>query len=243
VLTTKYGLSIPKNQDNSPTGRMLDPCGGWGGRLVGTFSDSLFTHYTVIEPNAELTQAYILMHQTYAPTKTITIFNKKVEDVSIQDICPNESSRYHMAFTSPPYMGLETYPNSTGNDYWDGTKWEKFKYSLMEKSMALVDGGMIVINVASIRGPKNKMYDLPGEFKSLVEKYAPQFQLNYVQTLFGAIAGRGSKMGGKNQPRESFVIARREAVLPLTKTLKYKVEDYPEIIEISDDEKTNFKPK
>jgi hypothetical protein len=149
-----------------------------------------------------------------------------------------------MAFTSPPYMGLETYPNSTGNDYWDGTKWEKFKYSLMEKSMALVDGGMIVINVATIRGPKDEIYDLPGEFKSLVEKYASQFQLKYVHTLFGAIVGRGSKMGSGKQPRETCVIARREAVLPLTKQLQYKDEqDFPEIIEISDHEKTNFKPK
>ena len=82
--------------------RVLDPCAGWGGRMLGAVSSC--AHYTAFEPN----------------TETFSNLNKIVNFLGIQNqvtlICDDARNmkQYNipsvdMVLTSPPYFDLEVY--------------------------------------------------------------------------------------------------------------------------------------
>ena len=92
-FTTKYLCSHFKATS------VLDPCAGWGGRLLG--ARSLKLDYTGIDTNINLKENYDKMIALYGGH----MIYKNCLDVDFKDI------DYDFVITSPPYLNIEKYAN------------------------------------------------------------------------------------------------------------------------------------
>lgn len=80
---------------------LLDPCCGWGGRLLGTVAAG--AKYIGFEPNTETYNNLLnLVHFLHIEDK-VTLFNLPAEEADI------DSLEYDTVLTSPPYYNLEIY--------------------------------------------------------------------------------------------------------------------------------------
>lgn len=96
--------------DNSQCLRVLDPCGGWGDRLLGALASKVVGSLTVVDPNP-------LLHDSYRQIARLQ------PDVEVTTICAPfeiahnvEEKYYDVVFTSPPFYDKEKYwaPGSAG---------------------------------------------------------------------------------------------------------------------------------
>ena len=78
---------------------VLDPCAGWGGRMLGALAMDL--KYTGIDTNIDLKAAYDAM-KMFGDFKMIWNDAMKVDFAEID---------YDCVLTSPPYINLEVYPH------------------------------------------------------------------------------------------------------------------------------------
>jgi len=83
---------------------VLDPCAGWGGRLLGAWA--LDISYTGIDTNKSLRPAYSDMFKLLAGERLDMIW----EDALSVDFSEID---YDCVLTSPPYINLEVYPGMT----------------------------------------------------------------------------------------------------------------------------------
>jgi hypothetical protein len=87
-------------------GRILDPCAGWGGRLLG-FLLSSASEYVGYDPNAEVVIGLRRMASvlgSLVPAKRVLIHEACFEDVVL------EANSFDFALTCPPYFDVEDYP-------------------------------------------------------------------------------------------------------------------------------------
>ena len=82
----------------------IDPCCGWGGRLLGTVAAG--AHYTGYEPNNETYNHLLELCEFLGITSKVHLYNTGAENAELQEI-------YDLSITSPPYYNLEIY--STDN--------------------------------------------------------------------------------------------------------------------------------
>jgi len=134
---------------------VLDPCAGWGGRMIG-FS-TVVDRYVGFEPSTE----------TYAGLKKLRTFLHRMNpDFKANIQClPFEdsmlpSNRFDLALTSPPYYDTEEYTDEETNSlnrYGTFEEWcAGFYEPLIERTMdALKPGGVFVLNIGSRNYPLN----------------------------------------------------------------------------------------
>lgn len=79
---------------------LLDPCCGWGGRMLGTVASG--AHYIGFEPNTETYKNLIELAEFLKITDKVTIFNTGAENSKFD-------FEYDLVLTSPPYFNLEIY--------------------------------------------------------------------------------------------------------------------------------------
>ena len=131
-------------------GTVLDPCAGYGGRLLGTILSRSHPRYIGFEPAIDTREGLNRLHKwicSYLP-----VFGDKVDIRAT----PAEDAEYpkdvDMVLTSPPYWKRETYANEATQsgarfetyDAWLHGFWRK----VLEKSLnALHPGGWLVVNV------------------------------------------------------------------------------------------------
>jgi hypothetical protein len=82
--------------------RVLDPCAGWGDRLLGALASGVVEHVTLVDPNHSLHSGYASM-AALEPSVVVQM-----------QACPFERSNlprgsYDVVFTSPPFFDKETY--------------------------------------------------------------------------------------------------------------------------------------
>jgi 16S rRNA G966 N2-methylase RsmD len=134
---------------------VLDPCAGWGGRLLGSVSSG--SHYIAFEPN----------------TKTYNNLQNMIKFLSVQDkvtlICDDalnmekyDLPKVDLILTSPPYFDLEVYtdePTQSHKNHSTYDEWsEKFLKQVIFKSLNLLnENGHSCWNVGKV-GKKN-MFD------------------------------------------------------------------------------------
>jgi 16S rRNA G966 N2-methylase RsmD len=161
--------------------RVLDPCAGWGGRMLGAVSYG--AHYTAFEPN----------------TATYNNLMKIVSFLGIQDkvtlICDDarNMSQYNipkvdLVLTSPPYFDLEVYAHedtqsiknlSTYQEWADGFLREVIRLGLEH----LNENGVSCWNVGKV---KNR------DMNEDVLKYHTEFGYQVIDTLAVASSKRQS---------------------------------------------------
>ena len=134
---------------------VLDPCAGWGGRMLGCVASGAY--YIAFEPN----------------TETFNNLQRLIGFLGIQDkvriICDDalnmdkyDLPNFDLILTSPPYFDLEVYTHEDTqsikihNSY---ESWsENFLRNLIHKSLSLLnDGGVSCWNVGKVG--KNDMND------------------------------------------------------------------------------------
>lgn len=88
-IVTRYGAST-----------VLDPCIGWGGRMLGSLSAG--AHYTGCEPDPQTFQGLAGMLKDIG--RPADLYNEPAERV-----LPRLRQHYDLVLTSPPYYNLELY--------------------------------------------------------------------------------------------------------------------------------------
>lgn len=135
--------------------RVLDPCAGWGGRMLGCVSADC--EYIAFEPNIETYTNLINLSQFLGIDDKVKIFNDSALNMNQYDI-----GVVDLILTSPPYFDLEVYSHENtqsikGCDSYD--IWlDKFLNPLIELSLShLKENGWSCWNVHNIG--KMKMID------------------------------------------------------------------------------------
>jgi hypothetical protein len=91
--------------------RVLDPCGGWGDRLLGALATEV-SLYVAVDPNAALHAGYRAMcHQFQGSQTSVTLLPHPFEDCSMAELrAPLRTHEgYDLVFTSPPFSSFELY--------------------------------------------------------------------------------------------------------------------------------------
>lgn len=134
-------------------GKVLDPCTGYGGRLVG-FLASHAAVYTGVDPNTPTYKGNLALAKTLCLKKKVTLIHSPFEDVQIKDI--PYSGEYDLAFTSPPYFSKEVYSDEKTNSSNRFPGYEDWKKGFLAPMMTgcfktLRKGGRAIMNVADIK--------------------------------------------------------------------------------------------
>jgi 16S rRNA G966 N2-methylase RsmD len=106
--------------------RVLDPCAGWGGRMLGTLSAAPDTYYCGCEPDPNTCQALLSILEDDAIPTTASdradIWGEPAEAV-----LPTLKSfeKFDLVLTSPPYFNLELYTSGSQsvNQWTSWTQW------------------------------------------------------------------------------------------------------------------------
>ena len=108
--------------------RVLDPCTGWGGRMLGCLAAGSETYYVGCEPDKNTARGLTAILQDEAlPLLTrarARIFHKPAELALIEDIAQLE--KFDMVLTSPPYFNLERYTDDNNQSITTFKKWEEW---------------------------------------------------------------------------------------------------------------------
>jgi 16S rRNA G966 N2-methylase RsmD len=82
--------------------RVLDPCAGWGGRMLGTISAG--AEYVAFEPNTETYKGLLRLVKFLNIEDKVRIVNDSALEMNKYDI-----GEFDLVLTSPPYFDLEVY--------------------------------------------------------------------------------------------------------------------------------------
>lgn len=138
----------------SDGGKVLDPCAGWGGRLVG-FLASDATEYDGTDASPYQCEGDKLIYDTFQDVtqgeKQVSITCSPFEKRTLRN------AYFDMAITSPPYFDTEKYiggeqsrETSSNYEQWRDT----FYRTLIEKTFAALKvGGIFCLQVGSQRYP------------------------------------------------------------------------------------------
>lgn len=137
-------------------GKVLDPCAGWGGRLVG-FLASTAVEYQGIDASPYQVQGDLAIYECY---KDVVDENKKVSIIcSPFEKFEIEKEYYDMALTSPPYFDVEIYEGGEqSSDYGSYEKWKDCFFSVLFSKVykALKKKGIFCLQVGSQKYPLEK---------------------------------------------------------------------------------------
>ena len=134
-------------------GRVLDPCHGWGGRLVGfLLSDAAAYHGVDVSPlqSAGVKRIAAELGPLADDGKRIELTCAKFEDAPVED------EAFDLAITSPPYFDTEKYlGGAQSHEAENYSAWrDGFYASLLRKTFrALRAGGTFALQVGSQRYP------------------------------------------------------------------------------------------
>ena len=170
--------------------QVLDPCAGWGGRMLGV--STLVNNYTCYDPSTKTINGLIELGnfiKNLRPNFTATLFNQPYED---SDEFPGY---YDFAITSPPYYDTEKYSNEETNSlnrYNSYDEWcSGFYFPLIDKTMRqLKPNAVFIFNIGDRRYPLSKSM-----FQHCENRYNVKRLDNYLGYNTGQ--GRNGDLGEK----------------------------------------------
>jgi hypothetical protein len=138
----------------APGGSVVDPCHGWGGRLVG-FLLSSARIYAGTDPSPETAAGVVAIRDLFLPHVPD---EKDVELAALPMESWNPSGKaYDLALTSPPYFDVEKYEGEeqSHSTYSDYEAWrDGFYRALLDRVWNwLRPGGVFVLQIGSQRYP------------------------------------------------------------------------------------------
>lgn len=146
--------------------KILNPCAGWDGRLIGLAS-CMFKNieYVETDPSTKTFEGLLKLKDFLKLDDNFKQYNLPFEDLELKE------NYFDFAFTSPPYFDTEKYSDDEGQSYMrnsDYQSWrDNFLYVMIDKIMySLKKNGKCILNVG------NKRYPISDDIKKyLKEKY------------------------------------------------------------------------
>jgi hypothetical protein len=133
-------------------GTVLDPCSGWGGRMLGFMLSKKASRYIGFDTDPDSIAGVRSMHSdlvVYAPNKGVLLECKPFEDAQL------EPRSIDFALTSPPYFNTEKYggDDSSWRRYKTLEEWVDgfYKPLLRKTALALKTGGIFALQIGSQR--------------------------------------------------------------------------------------------
>jgi len=196
-----YDKYCPKN------GMVLDPCSGYGGRLLGFYTSKNPITYYGIDANAETIKN--LRHMKRIVSRDILDKKVKLLYGAFEDVCIPEQEQFDLIFTSPPYFNKEIYSMNYKQSmvrYKTYKEWLLlFIKTLIDKSYRLLKPeGYFIINIANIKIGRDS-YSIADDFKYMVmNDFFGSFELEteYKMSL-------GSQFGKKERLEPIFVFRKK----------------------------------
>jgi hypothetical protein len=182
-------------------GRVLDPCHGWGGRLVGALLADVDS-YTGVDPSDEASagvQKIADAYREYAPDTEVTLLKQCFEDTNL------EKESFDLAITSPPYFDVEQYHGEQQShlrypkyDLWRDGFYRQLIAKVFEYLKA---GGTFILQVGS------QSYPLLEDGKKIASEVG--FQLLDIRPLGGMTASALHGNTDEDEENEKIVILRK----------------------------------
>ena len=153
---------LPHDRDSI----VVDPCAGWGGRLIGTLcvKRAHRVSYFATDPNERLQDAYagltrratIWLKRDIKAPRTARVFPRPFEKWIRTTTARRLFGKTDLVMTSPPYFSAEVYDTSlkqSARHYDNYEVWrEKFYRPLIKGAFDLLrPGGVFVLNVANVQ--------------------------------------------------------------------------------------------
>jgi len=141
--------------------RILDPCTGWGGRMLGCLAAADDIYYVGCEPDKNTYQGLInILADPSIPLvvrSRAKILPKPAEVAFQEDI--KKLALFDMVLTSPPYFNLEQYTDSTQQSLTAYAKWEDWveqwlKPVILSSLAMLKPGGVSCWSVKNFKSDK-----------------------------------------------------------------------------------------
>jgi len=89
--------------------KVLDPCAGWGGRLIGFTSSQLGGEYWATDPSTKTYQGLLKLSEFLLTAENISHPEIKLFNSPFEDLQELPERYFDFAFTSPPYFDTEIY--------------------------------------------------------------------------------------------------------------------------------------
>ena len=185
--------------------RVLDPCTGWGGRLLGTLAAADDTEYIGCEPDPKTAEG---LRQILAdPAIPVTVRSRgriieKPAEVALAEIAA--TPKFDLILTSPPYFNLEIY--TAGEQ--SVSKWPTWELWVAEWYKPLILGCLDCLNEGGVScwSVKNfktdKKYPLADVTKKIHKDAGWELIKTVVMTGSGRPGGKRISAEGK-ETRES----------------------------------------
>ncbi len=153
-----YDRYCPEN------GKVLDPCAGYGGRLVGCIASNKNIFYHGIDPVGETAVGNSRIASFFS--KQYDVFMGRVynyrfrfDQECAEEVMPNIKERYDLVFTSPPYHSQEIYSDNISQSSSKHKEYENwlrnFLYVIVDESKRILkDDGKLVLNVKNLQKKK-----------------------------------------------------------------------------------------
>lgn len=140
---------------------VLDPCAGWGDRLIGALSCKKIQHYLAYDPNIKLKKGHDSIIDSFLYSINDIIDNNEINLDKVNIIYePFEKSQkiipVDLVFTSPPFYNLEIYDKDSytqSSNYDNYLSWLKeFLFKLIDLSWSYLKvGGYIAIHISDFK--------------------------------------------------------------------------------------------
>lgn len=131
--------------------KILNPCAGWGGRLLG-FASCLFENaeYVETDPATETYKGLVKLKQFLRLGDNVKQYNLPFEELDVKE------NYFDFVFTSPPYFDTEHYSTEENQSYLKYNNYEKWKSGfllpMIEKILyCMKKGGKCLLNVGNCR--------------------------------------------------------------------------------------------
>lgn len=139
--------------------RVLDPCTGWGGRMLGTLAAGADTTYVGCEPDPNTAKGLCGILEDTAIPLTVRSRGRIIEkpaEVALAEIAALD--KFDLVLTSPPYFNLELYTagdQSTAiHKTWEDWTEKWLKPVILGCLACLKEGGVSCWNVKNFKSDK-----------------------------------------------------------------------------------------
>lgn len=183
--------------------RVLDPCSGWGGRLLGCLASGDDYYYVGCEPDPNTAKGLnnILADTTIPATvRSRGMIIEKPAEFALSEL--EQMEKFDMVLTSPPYFNLELYTagEQSTNIYntWDSWTEKWLKKVILGCLSCLKEGGVSCWSVKNFKS--DKLYPLADVTKKIHEDAG--WKLAKTVTMTGSARPGGNRIDKEGKEKK-----------------------------------------
>jgi SAM-dependent methyltransferase len=149
-----YERFVPSN------GYVLDPCAGYGGRLLGALASKHVVFYRGLDPSEQTVRCADRMSADISHRYDKGSDDFRVLRATAEDWCPTNYCHcgFHLIFTSPPYFDQEIYSDEQNQVSHSCKTWDDYVLWCRKVTsnwfQLLKPGGYLIIHVSDTHGDK-----------------------------------------------------------------------------------------